>query len=183
MFTFSDCNIVLRSFGVYPTLGKFVLSASGSGEKTFDSLDLLEAETKIPTIKSPLTNNSAKHNLAFLEERRSPDERIRTNREPINIQCNNQSIKRGLICQYIQTANRSIHKNLLESVFCMTRGYKMAANDEEVCVRKPCRKTKSIQWHPTPDFQMRKAHRRSKSIKDLNRKILNAFYFRTSKPN
>ena len=102
MFTFSDCNIVLRSFGVYPTLGKFVLSASGGGEKTSDSIDLLEAETKIPTIKSPLTNNSAKHNLAFLEERRSPDERIRTNREPINIQCNNQSIKRGLICQYIK---------------------------------------------------------------------------------
>ena len=78
MFTFSDCNITLRSFGVYPTLGTFVLSASGGGEKTFDSLGLLEAETKIPTIKRTLTNNSAKHNLAFLEER-SPDERITTN--------------------------------------------------------------------------------------------------------
>ena len=78
VFTFSDCNIILRSFGVYPTLGTFVLSASGGGEKTFDSLGLLEADTKIPTIKRTLTNNSAKHNLAFLEER-SPDERITTN--------------------------------------------------------------------------------------------------------
>ena len=78
MFTFSDCNITLRSFGVYPTLGTFVLSASGGGEKTFDSLGLLEAETKIPTIKSPLTNNNAKHNLAFLEERGRPDNCITT---------------------------------------------------------------------------------------------------------
>ena len=112
VFTFSDCNITLRSFGVYPTLGTFVLSASGGGEKTFDSLGLLEAETKIPTIKRTLTDNSAKHNLAFLEER-SPDERITTNREPMNVECNNQLIKRGLICQYILTVNRSIHKNLL----------------------------------------------------------------------
>ena len=112
MFTFSDCNTILCSFGVYPTLGTFVLSASGGGEKTFDSLGLLEADTKIPTIKRTLTNNSAKHNLAFLEER-SPNERIMTNREPINVECNNQLIKRGLICQYTLTVNRSIHKNLL----------------------------------------------------------------------
>ena len=103
VFTFSDCNVILGSFGVYPTLG--------GGEKTFDSLGLLEAVTKIPTIKRTLTNNSAKHNLAFLEER-SPDERITTNRVPINVECNNQLIKRRLICQYILTTNRSIHKNL-----------------------------------------------------------------------
>ena len=63
MFTFNDCNI----FGVHSTLGTFVLSASGGGEKTFDSLDLLEAETKIAAIKSASTNNNAKHNVAFLE--------------------------------------------------------------------------------------------------------------------
>ena len=83
---------------------------------------------------------------------------------------------------YYTTHARRERINMSLAIGCMTRGYKIAANDGKICVRKPCRK-KSIQWSPTPDFQMRKAHRRSKSIKDLNRKILNAFYFRTSKPN
>ena len=48
-------------------------------------LDLLEAETKIPAIKSALTDNSAKHDLAFLEDRRSPDDCIMNNREPIDV--------------------------------------------------------------------------------------------------
>ena len=49
------CNIILRSLAEYSALGTFVLSASGDGETTFDSLDLLEAETKNPAIKSVLT--------------------------------------------------------------------------------------------------------------------------------
>ena len=48
-------------------------------------LDLLEAETKIPAIKSALTNNSAKHDLAFLEDIGSPDDCIMTNQEPIDV--------------------------------------------------------------------------------------------------
>ena len=49
------CNIILRSLAEYSALGTFVVSASGDGETTFDSLDLLEEETKIPAIKSVLT--------------------------------------------------------------------------------------------------------------------------------
>ena len=86
-------------------LGTFVLSVSGDGETTFGSHDLLKAETKVPAIKSALTNNSAKHNLA---KRGSPEECIKTYREPINVACNYQSIKRGLICQRIQSDNQSI---------------------------------------------------------------------------
>ena len=71
-------------------LGTFVFSVSGDGETAFGSHDLLKAETKVQAIKSALTNNSAKHNLA---KRGSPDECITTYREPINVACNYQSIK------------------------------------------------------------------------------------------
>ena len=57
-----------------------------------------------------------------------------------------------------------------------------AANDGEICVRKPCGTKTIYSVAPTPDFQMRKAHHRSKSIKDLTGKILNTFYFRIVNP-
>jgi len=65
-------------------------------------LDLLEAETKIPAIKSALTNNSAKHDLAFLEDRGSPDDCIVTNRDPINVGSMQTLVDqtRIEICQY-----------------------------------------------------------------------------------
>ena len=57
-----------------------------------------------------------------------------------------------------------------------------AANDGEICVRKPCGTKTIYSVAPTPDFKMRKAHHRSKSIKDLAGKILNTFYFRIVNP-
>ena len=51
-----------------------------------------------------------------------------------------------------------------------------------ICVRKPCGTKTIYSVAPTPDFQMRKAHHRSKSIKDLTGKILNTFYFRIVNP-
>ena len=52
IFTFNDFNGVLASLQYCPALGTFVLSVSGGGETRPYSLDLLEAETKIPAIKS-----------------------------------------------------------------------------------------------------------------------------------
>ena len=52
----------------------------------------------------------------------------------------------------------------------MTRGCKMAAaNDGEICCRKTFRTTIIYSVASTPDFQMRKAHHRSKSIEDLTK--------------
>lgn len=83
VFTFSDCNRVLFSFGlIWASLETIVLAVSVGGET---KLDLLEAETRIPAIKSALTDNSAKHDLAFLEDRRNPDDCIMNNREPIDV--------------------------------------------------------------------------------------------------
>lgn len=96
-----------------PALGTFVLSVSGGGETRPYSLDLLEAETKIPAIKSSWTNNSSKHDLAFLEQRRSPgdciqgladhggvthlatDDCIKTNREHIRAAVSRTSRSNG----------------------------------------------------------------------------------------
>ena len=53
------------------------MSASGDGETTFDSLDLLEAETKIPAIKSVLTI-TVQNTISLSAERGSPDDCITT---------------------------------------------------------------------------------------------------------
>ena len=73
-------------------------------------LDLLEAETKIPAIKSALTNNSAKHDLAFLEDIGSPDDCIMTNQKPIDVGLMHILVDqtRIEIRQYLLTTNRSI---------------------------------------------------------------------------
>ena len=73
-------------------------------------LDLLEAETKIPAIKSALTNNSAKHDLTFLEDIGSPDDCIMTNQEPIDVGSMHILVdqRRIEIRQYVLTTNRSI---------------------------------------------------------------------------
>ena len=85
-----------------------------------------------------------------------------------------------LMPEWIKETNMSLA--IWGSPRMYNQGCKMAeANDGEICVRKPCRTKIIYSVAPTPDFQMRKAHHRSKSIKDFTRKILNTFYFRNSK--
>ena len=94
-------------------LGTFVFSVSGDGETTFGSHDLLKAETKVQAIKSALTNNSAKHNLA---KRGSPDECITTllsgtHQRRVQLPIDQTGI--DLSTHSVLKSNRSRHKYLL----------------------------------------------------------------------